>query len=66
MKITVGKNIGNIDVDPMLRQTSERVAEEAYREFIRKTTEAYKQTDRYKEYEKRKLEKMESKKSKED
>jgi hypothetical protein len=45
----------------MLTQASERAMRDATEEFIRRTTELYKQTDRYKEH----LKRVEAEKAKE-
>jgi hypothetical protein len=54
-----------IQKDPYMEQIVERTIKEAGDEFIRQCTERYKQTDRYKEYEKRKRAEMESEKPQE-
>jgi hypothetical protein len=55
-----------IQINDHLRQIMERDMQEDYENFKRKGIELYKQTDRYKEYEKRKRAEMESEKPKEE
>jgi predicted glycosyl hydrolase (DUF1957 family) len=48
----------------MMNQVTERAAKRSNDDYVRQQTELYKQTDRYKEYEKRKLAERENEKRK--